>query len=65
MLRDEDPSRRGAMVSEHAKVIECSCGAVITGSSDDDVVTKAQDHAKETHDMELTREQALSMARPA
>ncbi len=52
------------MVDGHAKVIECSCGAIITGSNDDDVVTKAQKHAKDTHDMELTREQALSMARP-
>ncbi len=47
------------------KVIECPCGSVIEGDSDDEVVTKAQEHAKSTHDMELTREQALAMARPA
>jgi Protein of unknown function (DUF1059) len=34
-------------------------------TNDDDVVTKAQEHAKKTHGMELSREQALSMARPA
>ncbi len=48
-----------------AKVIECPCGALIDGESDQDVVSRAQEHAKATHDMELSDEQALSMARPA
>lgn len=52
-------------MSESAKVIECPCGAVIDGESTEDVVSKAQTHAKETHDMELSDEQAQSMARPA
>ncbi len=52
------------MTGEHSKVIECSCGAVITGTSDDDIVAKAQKHAKATHDMDLTWDQAMSMARP-
>ncbi len=47
------------------KVIECPCGALLDGDSDDDVVSKAQEHAKTTHDMELSDEQAHSMARPA
>jgi len=47
------------------KVIQCPCGSVIEGQSDDDVVRKAQEHAKTTHGMELSREQALAMARPA
>ena len=47
------------------KVIQCPCGSVIEGDTDDDVVKKAQDHAKTTHNMDLSREQALSMARPA
>jgi len=47
------------------KVIQCPCGSVIEGQSDDEVVTKAQEHAKTTHGMDLSREQALSMARPA
>jgi predicted small metal-binding protein len=38
---------------------------VVRGESDDDVVRKAQDHAKTVHQMELTRQQALDMARPA
>ena len=46
------------------KVIQCPCGAVIEGQSEDEVVKKAQEHAKTTHGMELSREQALSMARP-
>ncbi|HUG07772.1 MAG TPA: DUF1059 domain-containing protein [Acidimicrobiia bacterium] len=50
---------------DSASVIECPCGAVVDGESTEDVVTKAQSHAKETHDMELSNEQALSMARPA
>jgi predicted small metal-binding protein len=47
------------------KVIQCPCGSVIEGQSDDEVVQKAQEHAKTTHGMDLSREQALSMARPA
>lgn len=47
------------------KTIECPCGAMINGASDDEVVSQAQEHAKSTHDMDLSREQALSMARPA
>lgn len=47
------------------KVIQCPCGAVIRGASDDEVVARAQQHAREIHGMELSREQALSMARPA
>jgi predicted small metal-binding protein len=47
------------------KIINCPCGFVLRGASDDEVVKKAQEHAKSVHDMELTREQALQMARPA
>jgi predicted small metal-binding protein len=47
------------------KVIQCPCGSVIEGQGDDEVVKKAQEHAKTTHGMDLSREQALSMARPA
>lgn len=48
-----------------AKVIECPCGALLEGTDNDDVVSKARAHARETHDMDLSREQALDMARPA
>jgi predicted small metal-binding protein len=47
------------------KVIQCPCGSVIEGVDDEDVIKKAQEHAKTTHSMELSRDQALSMARPA
>lgn len=48
-----------------SKVIECPCGVVLRGGDDDEVVDRAQEHAKANHDMDLSREQALSMARPA
>lgn len=47
------------------KSIQCPCGFVLHGRDDDEVVRAAQEHAREVHDMELTREQALAMARPA
>jgi predicted small metal-binding protein len=47
------------------KVIQCPCGVVIEGRDDDDVVTQAQEHARQVHQMTLSREQALAMARPA
>jgi predicted small metal-binding protein len=47
-----------------SKVITCPCGFVLRGDTDDEVVRKAQDHARETHSMTLSREQALAMAKP-
>jgi predicted small metal-binding protein len=47
------------------KVINCDCGFTIRGESDDELVTNAQAHAREVHDMDLTREQCLSLAVPA
>ncbi|MGI9657573.1 MAG: DUF1059 domain-containing protein [Gaiellaceae bacterium] len=52
-------------MSDHKKIIECPCGVVLEGDSDDQVVAAAQKHATEVHEMDLTREQALEMARPA
>ena len=52
-------------MADATKVIECPCGAVIEGADTLDVVAKAQTHAKETHDMDLSDEQASAMARPA
>lgn len=46
------------------KIIQCTCGSVIEGQDNDEVVKKAQEHARVTHGMELSREQALAMARP-
>lgn len=47
------------------KTIQCPCGYTLHGRDDDEVVRAAQEHAREVHEMELTREQALAMARPA
>jgi len=51
--------------AEPAKVIECPCGVVLRGDSDEETIVSAQSHARENHDMDLSREQALAMARPA
>jgi predicted small metal-binding protein len=46
------------------KVINCPCGFVVKGESDDQLVERAQEHAKQMHQMDLSREQALAMAKP-
>jgi predicted small metal-binding protein len=47
------------------RVIECPCGVVLTAQDTKQVVGKAQEHALEVHQMDLSDEQARSMARPA
>lgn len=47
-----------------AKIIPCDCGYVARGKTDDELVADAQKHAREVHNMEITREQALAMAEP-
>jgi hypothetical protein len=58
---------KAALAQEIAmkKVIQCPWGSVIEGKDDNEVVSKAQDQAKQVHQMELSRDQALAMARPA
>lgn len=46
------------------KQVSCDCGAVIRETGDDRLVTAVQQHAREVHSMELTREQVLAMAEP-
>lgn len=46
------------------KQVSCDCGKVIRETTDDTLVEAVQKHALEVHDMELTREQVLSMAEP-
>jgi hypothetical protein len=53
------------MPDQAAKVIECPCGVVLRGATDDEMIANAQRHAQENHDMELSRDQAIAMARPA
>jgi predicted small metal-binding protein len=48
-----------------AKVINCECGVVVRGDTDDDLVASAQQHAREAHQMEITRDQVLSLTKPA
>jgi predicted small metal-binding protein len=47
------------------KVIKCDCGFVVSGDTEDELVSAARRHAKEVHDMHLTTEQILAMAEPA
>ena len=47
------------------KLVNCDCGRVVRGDSDDELVSAAQKHAREAHGMELTREQVLALAVPA
>jgi predicted small metal-binding protein len=47
-----------------AKVIQCPCGYLMRETDDDVLVASAQTHARSAHGIELTREQALSMAKP-
>lgn len=35
------------------KVINCPCGFVVKANSDDELVAKAQEHARQVHQMEL------------
>lgn len=46
------------------KQVQCDCGKTIREDSDDQLIKTVQQHAKEVHNMELTREQVLGMARP-
>lgn len=48
-----------------AKIMECDCGYLARGETDDELVADVQRHAREVHDMEITREQVLAMARHA
>ena len=38
------------------KVINCSCGYIVRAENDDQLVAKAQEHAKQVHQMDLTRD---------
>lgn len=45
-----------------ALIIACDCGVTVRGETDDELVSAAQKHAREGHNMEITREQALALA---
>lgn len=44
--------------------VKCDCGKTIREDSEDQLVKSVQKHAKEVHEMDLTREQVLGMSRP-
>lgn len=46
------------------KIVSCECGFTTQGS-EDEVVRATQDHGRDVHNMDLTREQVLAMAKPA
>jgi predicted small metal-binding protein len=46
------------------KLIQCPCGYSIREDDDDALVRSAQAHAMAAHGLELTREQAMAMAKP-
>lgn len=46
------------------KQVSCDCGKVIRQESDDQLVADVQEHARQVHEMELTRDQVLAMAEP-
>ncbi|MGH7475937.1 MAG: DUF1059 domain-containing protein [Longimicrobiales bacterium] len=46
------------------KQVSCDCGKVIREPTDEQLVATVQKHAREVHNMNLTREQVLSMAEP-
>lgn len=52
-------------MSTHAKKVACDCGTVIRAESDEVLVADVQRHARQVHDMQLSREQVLAMAEPA
>ena len=45
------------------KIVECDCGWSCRGS-EDEIVVACVAHGREVHDLELTREQVLAVARP-
>jgi predicted small metal-binding protein len=44
------------------KIVKCDCGFVVRSENDDTLVAELQQHAKEHHKMNLSREQVLAMA---
>jgi predicted small metal-binding protein len=47
------------------KKVACDCGKVIRGSTDEELVRAVQAHAKNVHEMSLSKDQVLAMAEPA
>lgn len=46
------------------KIVKCDCGFVVRSDNDDKLVAELQQHAREHHKMNVSREQVLAMAQP-
>ncbi len=46
------------------KKVSCDCGKTLREETDDELVRAVQEHAREAHEMDLTREEVLAMAKP-
>jgi predicted small metal-binding protein len=46
------------------KTVRCDCGFVVRSEDDERLVAQLQQHARDDHQMTLTREQILAMAQP-
>ena len=46
------------------RILNCDCGRVLRGDTDDELVSVAQEHARKAHGLELTRDQVLALAVP-
>ncbi len=47
------------------KVIRCDCGFEASETGDEQLVKRAQEHARDVHGMDLPAELLLALARPA
>ena len=47
------------------KKVTCDCGKTMREQTDEKLVATVQKHAKDIHNMTLTRDQILAMAEPA
>ena len=45
-------------------IVQCDCGFEARGN-EDELIPVVQKHGREAHNMQVTREQVLAMARPA
>lgn len=48
-----------------AKKVTCDCGKTMREPDDEKLIATVQKHAKDVHNMALTKEQVLAMAEPA
>jgi predicted small metal-binding protein len=46
------------------KFVKCDCGFIVSSENDDKLVADLARHAKEHHNMDLSRAQVLAMAQP-